>query len=104
MTTIDLASAITRAIALTQRAPHYLNSDAGERMSDDAYVEYLSPYLQKTVAAVIAVLPKREIVTLTTTDKYSIADCITTESRSKTDVVQDVFDELAERFEIRSKS
>lgn len=47
---------------------------------------------------------KREIITLTAADKHDIADSITTESRSKTDVVQDVFDELAERFDIRRKS
>lgn len=34
---------------------------------------------------------------LSTSDKADIADCIATESRSVTDVVQDVYDELAER-------
>lgn len=59
---VGLSAKITRAIAMTQRAPHDLNSDCGKRMTDDAYVEYLGPYLQKTVAAVIAVLPVRESV------------------------------------------
>jgi hypothetical protein len=44
-----------------------------------------------------------ETATLTPTDKYAIADNIVTEGQSKSDVVQDVFDELAKRFEIRRR-
>jgi ribosomal protein L17 len=50
-----------------------------------------------------ATRPERESVTLTASDKYAIADNIVIESRSKSDVVQDVFDELAKRFELRRR-
>ncbi len=47
--------------------------------------------------------PASEAATLTPKEKYEIADRIVTESRSKSDVVQDVFDEIAERFELRRR-
>jgi hypothetical protein len=48
--------------------------------------------------------PENRAVEIEASEKYAIADNIVTESRSKTDVVQDVFDELAEHFEIRRRS
>jgi hypothetical protein len=45
--------------------------------------------------------PERETVTLTACEKHAIADEIVTESRSKSDVVEDVFGELIKHFELR---
>ena len=45
----------------------------------------------------------RQSATLTPADKFAIADNISNESRSKSDVVQDVFDELVERFDMRKR-
>jgi ribosomal protein L17 len=64
-------------------------------------VEIEASETKKTLESLPAT--ERRAVTLTASEKYVIADEIVTENRSKTDVVQDVFDEIAERFDIRRR-